>query len=282
MSATEKRLIDFWYKSRQKCPESQKALGSRVDSETTESSPHGRRFQSLQKCAKAFLLFIVQRGKREPRQPAAVSALVHHVLDAGDPALGNDEFRSLQQHTLQLASLFVVTLAEQFVKRYAFLRERGGQRQNRSPRANRQAWIHRGGGTDKHLKRRRHTPNRFGYAVHISGAVLDADDVWVLGKLGYLGGLERNSGELRHGIKQHGNWRCIGHPTVMCDVYLRLVHRLVVIRCLHERSMVPKLRRVFRALDCFRSGFRARSGNEFLVAGSGISRRGQNVFHLRL
>src|SRR5215472_18423 len=84
--------------------------------------PSDRRFESLQERAKAFLLFILERQEWEPREAAAVAALVHDVLYAGDSALRNDELRGPQNHGVQFARLFLLTLTDQIVEGEALLR----------------------------------------------------------------------------------------------------------------------------------------------------------------
>jgi hypothetical protein len=80
-------------------------------SDGPESGSHGGRFERCHEFSKAFLLFIMEREKREAREAAVVAAPVHGEFHAGNAALGDHEFRSAGEQGLQLASFLVVALA---------------------------------------------------------------------------------------------------------------------------------------------------------------------------
>jgi|SRR5580693_703354 len=82
-------------------------------------------FQAGNKLVKTFLLFMLQGEQRQARETAAISSLVHHVLQSGDSRFRYDSFRSAHQDGLELASFFMMTLASEFEQRHTLFRESG-------------------------------------------------------------------------------------------------------------------------------------------------------------
>jgi hypothetical protein len=82
-------------------------------------------FQGQNKLVKAFLLFMLQREQRQAWDTAAISSLVHHVFQTGDSRFRYDSSRSTHQDGLELASFFMMTLANKFEQRHALFRESG-------------------------------------------------------------------------------------------------------------------------------------------------------------
>src|SRR5207244_12226558 len=96
MNSATKRLINFPVVFFLRPPAEGESESSRVSS----SGPHGRRLKSLHERVKAFLLFVMEWEMREPREAAAVAALVHDVFYARVFALGNDELSSAHNHVV--------------------------------------------------------------------------------------------------------------------------------------------------------------------------------------
>ena len=80
-------------------------------------------FQARHKLVKTFLLFMLQREQRQARKTAAISALVHHVLQSSDSRFRYDSFRSTHQDGLELTGFFMMTLASEFKQRHTLFRE---------------------------------------------------------------------------------------------------------------------------------------------------------------
>src|ERR1700682_3525079 len=146
-------------------------------------------------------MLVRERLQRQPRIPTAVTALVHDEFDPGDAELRDDLVGGPQQHLLQLARSFPLALAEEFIKRRAFLWKRACQGQNGPPCTHRKTRKYRSRSAYQHLKLRRRACYRLRNTLHIAGAVLYTDDVLMFGERDCLGRFERQPGKDGHGIK---------------------------------------------------------------------------------
>src|SRR5260370_32060315 len=86
-------------------------------------SPRSRRFKSGKQLQNAALGGVRKRQQRRTRRAPTISALIHHKLHAGNPQLGNDQFRRAQQILLQLPRRIQLSPPRHLIKLRELLRQ---------------------------------------------------------------------------------------------------------------------------------------------------------------